>query len=153
MEVTHLRIGNWVNYQDDSDGKRYDLQFSIGHFMGIFEGNYGLPEPIELNKDWLVKFTKHQKKFEQRGNGADYQPQHYISYEGFDYHLTDSLFIRDVVFRWPDVDAVIQEQHEGFSVFCNNEYIRNIEHVHKMQNICFELTNEELEIVPVHNSN
>ena len=56
IKVEELRIGNWVVYQDDFDRQRYEMQFSLGHFMGIFEKNYGPPEPILMRKEWLDKY-------------------------------------------------------------------------------------------------
>tara|TARA_R100000951_G_C2648656_1_gene183550 strand:+ start:2859 stop:3218 length:360 start_codon:yes stop_codon:yes gene_type:complete len=56
MKASDLRIGNLVKYHDDGDKVWYDVEFNIGHFSGIMDKNYGLPDPIELTEEWLLKF-------------------------------------------------------------------------------------------------
>ena len=125
MNATELRIGNWVIYQDDVNKVRYEMEFNIGHFMGIFEGNYGPPEPIPLTEKWLKKFD-------------------FIKYKNdTPYYWATGVEAAKFMRLYYDVDT---EKGGGFSLKLPRKFFTKINHVHQLQNLYFALTGEELEI-------
>jgi len=127
MKASELRIGNWVIYQDEFDKIRYELKFSIGHFMGIFEKNYGPPEPIKLTEEWLVKF-------------------------GFVYFKKMALNIpihNYIINRKdPNNEMVLLIEMTGKFVLSGYDtaWTKPLLYVHELQNLYFALTGEELTI-------
>ena len=114
-------------------------------------GQVGLPfSAIPLTEEWLVKLSNRMLKYEQRGNGADWQPQDYISYEGYDYILSEYYFVRSNVWRWKDKDGIVREEDEGFTLYYGSpnchDSIKDFEYIHQLQNLYFSLTGEELTI-------
>jgi len=123
MKENELRIGNWVIYQDEVDKVRYELEFSIGHFMGIFEKNYGPPEPIPLTEEWLLKL----------GFEKDKEEKWEFSIPGMPYVWRKESPTADQPFTiWYRYDK------EELCISCEGKY------VHQLQNLYFALTGEEL---------
>lgn len=54
IKPEELRLGNWVKWPEEKEPN--EVQWEHGHWLGVFEKNYGYPEPIPLSPDWLERF-------------------------------------------------------------------------------------------------
>lgn len=94
MTITpnELRLGNWVKWPDEKEPN--EVQWSHGHWLGVFEKNYGYPEGIELTPEWLERFGYEKLSNYEEG----YMDEDYIWY--FMMTITDqkySLCIRSKI--------------------------------------------------------
>jgi len=116
MKNTELRIGNLLN-----------TSFGVSVLIGIYsdgvleleDGNENVlneVEPIPLTEEWLLKF-------------------------GFDEDMR--------LFEAPHLDKniTVAKDNDGNWEFCNDAWwLRDIKHVHQLQNLYFALTGNELTI-------
>ncbi len=127
MEINEkeLRIGNWVIYQDEFDGRSYELEFTIGHFMGIFEKNYGPPEPIPLTEEWIIKmgFKKLNNSMFRRGA---------LTLQWTTMHTGETLH-----------EKILSSQ-KAIRICLGGSFVCNVAYVHKMQNFFYAISGNEI---------
>jgi hypothetical protein len=117
MEAKELRIGNYV-YLPINDNEQFQVEQS--DFCSDNIADYSVVEfckPIPLTEEWLLKFGATKTPYEDDSN---------------DYYCV----IRH------DYFSVFHE--EGFAYLDICEVIIKLEYVHKLQNIWYALTGEEL---------
>jgi hypothetical protein len=128
MEAKELRIGNYVNYvnqkvnvlQISVEGRnKWDVE--LGYFEDSigFERLFNEIQPIPLTEEWLLKFGATKTPYEDDSN---------------DYYC---------VIRHDNFNVF---HEEGFAYLDICEVIIKLEYVHKLQNIWYALTGEELTI-------
>jgi len=148
MKATELRIGNYVK---EYSGKIF--KFELQDFCNIKNSNLDADEyclPIPLTEELLLKCGFDEKHFVQwNGNGADYQPKDvYTQQKDF---TTNNFIVRYETFT-----ANGEQSTEMFCGLIGDWYekitfdslpIYQLKHLHQLQNIFFELTNQELKII------
>ena len=128
MEAKELRIGNYVVYNSEvvkvnNVGRVYLSHKKEYVSHKILIKNY---LPIPLTEEWFVKFL-----FE-KDNNNDY------FFKGF--HLED----RNIDTFLP-VEKIL-ELKDNFGCWYVGAYLRELKHVHQLQNLYFALTSKELTI-------
>lgn len=135
MKAKELRIGNLVfnkerNCVDTINGIFIEYGLTDDECVLIQGDNlldYGIDhiQPIQLTEEWLVKF------------GFEYDDEEHIYYKPmFDYGGD----------QCEDFKLSLISNDEHYLAVDNKETYEAIEHVHKLQNLYFALTGEELEI-------
>lgn len=125
INIRELRIGNLVNIQGNFK-KVTGIDYFKEEYLIISDGYYQLYmcKPIPLTEEILLKCgfeESYNSKYRQRFDHKKYL------HIGFDFSKTPA-----------------DKAEEGFRWF--GHYIRTIKHLHQIQNIFFEHTNEELNI-------
>ena len=138
MKATELRIGNYVNYQDEltkvislREGDKFNenIGLKILPTLGFFSEEE--IKPIPLTEEWLLKFG-----FKRNGNDDEY----------FYYTKDNFTMLKD--YGSQGIAIPTKENKKGYvHLYCgyyDNEI--DFKHVHQLQNIYFALTGEELKI-------
>lgn len=124
MNAKELRIGNWVEWEDDSHGQFQVQEITIDKELGEDFINGGLSVdilPIHLELEWIDKF-------------------------GFEwYHDNPRLEFFYVLKTGYYPFYIYRERDLTFFYNCNPQNVK-LEYVHQLQNLYFALTGEELEI-------
>lgn len=140
MSPNELRAGNWIVIKPDAPFvQNYRMildENGICNFSEYCDG-------ILLDDLILFKCTKERRDFIQHGNGADYQPE-YPKTVGYDYIISDDIKICWHSFHWLDADLKVQIDEPQYAVYFNDNFIRNVEFIHTLQNLVYFLTDEEL---------
>ena len=121
MKSTELRVGNWVNNNEE------DYQITSATIVHLERGD-STAQPIPLTEDWLIWFG-----FEKRESSTC--DSWYI---GTNEITHDWLF--DIV--WLHRPELINAPN--FPFYRNGRHL--IQYVHQLQNLYFALTGEELTI-------
>jgi hypothetical protein len=129
MEAKELRIGNYVNDHLSRVQKVSETR-SDAYICYLSNGNklkYKLntTTPIPLTEDWLLKFGFEKGKDEYNFNGFDLEDRN-----------TDQFL---------SVDKIIKLKN-NFGCWYVGTYLRELKHVHQLQNLYFALTGEELNL-------
>ena len=122
MEAKELMVGNYYEWTEDEEEKDAFLQVDDFYSLLAIEENFQYFKPIPLNEEWLVKF------------GA-------AKIDG-DFTLTNDLFKGGYFMFVFTGDQVIYYQPESR----DRVVLKNIKHVHSLQNLYFTLTQTELKI-------
>ena len=122
VNANELRIGNWLEYH--LYGEKCVQQIDQFDFEFISEGILRCANPIQLSKDWLIKF-------------------------GF---LKIADLNNSYVFPSQEFGYTIIGNDKGgwFMMFFNTI---KIEYVHQIQNIYFAITGQELTLNQLNNAN
>lgn len=128
MDAKELRIGNWLNIVDPSFGK-IETSISADVICDIekMQAN-GKPipyAPIPLTEEWLLKFG-----FYENNGVFTLSRKHELGHEFGDFHVSTYDSTQMKVWRG--------ERYVGIIGSCG--------FVHKLQNLYFALTGQELEI-------
>jgi hypothetical protein len=119
MNAQELRIGNYV--RNDLSGVEFAV--SVDEIRRIYlNHDGGIIEPIKLTVDWLLKF-------------------------GFKFSAKELGFVKDVKMSHSTNKLIIFPPN-NFKLKHNQTSVRfkRIMYVHKLQNLYFELTGQELTI-------
>lgn len=123
IKPQELRIGNWVKWPNEKEPN--EVEWAHGHWLGVFNKNYPLPEPIPLTEEWLKKFG-----FEE--------PESVYNF----YHKTaTSSKGKHLVFN------LARCENGSYGICSYVDLHEEIWFVHQLQNVHFALTGEELKIV------
>lgn len=123
MNAGELRIGNWISHQGIEfevlglDMEYVLLKSNINKFHS-FEVKHKLIKPIPITEEWLIKFGFVQ---------ASEFKQHYLlecEFGELEYAFFDA----------------------SNSLWIDGVWIKNINYVHQLQNIHFDLTQTQLQI-------
>jgi hypothetical protein len=139
MEAKELRIGNWIiDYEAEPEETIYYQVEEIQRLSNNKALNQTLGvtyrkgscwtcdiEPIPLTEEWLLKFGFEKGEDEYNFNGFDLENRN-----------TD-LFL--------SVDKIIKLK-DNFGCWYFGAYLRELKHVHQLQNLYFALTNRELKL-------
>tara|TARA_R110000868_G_scaffold171056_2_gene406545 strand:+ start:350 stop:718 length:369 start_codon:yes stop_codon:yes gene_type:complete len=122
MKATELRIGNYYQYAGNN-GIIYTQVKEIKHnqfgLLGDFDGtNYEICKPIQLTKEWLIKF------------GFD------NTYNDLNWYIKGNYCFSFL----KELDLIV------FKIKFQTVGICTIKYVHEVQNIYFALTGEELSL-------
>lgn len=140
MKPNELRAGNWVVTKPDAlFTQNYRQQINEHAIANFSEDFLGIP----IDDLILFKCIKERKDFIQHGNGADWQPE-YPRTIGYDYTISDEIKICWHSFHWLDDKGNIQIDQPQYALYFNDNFIHNVKFVHKLQNLIYELTDEEL---------
>ena len=125
MDVKELRIGNYINDNDNWDWENGvdlpDLIICVDSHLLIYQGNNF--QPIPLTEDWLLKL-----KFEEK----DRRKNRFINRADFELEFQGDKVAYCV---WGGEDAPHLTQFFG-----------HCKYVHQLQNLYFALTGKELTI-------
>lgn len=140
MKANELRAGNWVVTKPDAlftqNYRQRVNEHAIANFSDDFLG-------ILLDDLILSKCTRERIDFIQYGNGACWNSE-YPKTVGYDYIINDQIKIQWHSFHWLDAEGDIQIDQPQYALYFGGNFIRNVEFVHKLQNLVYELTDEEL---------
>lgn len=75
IKPEELRIGNWVTWPEEKQPN--EVEWSHGHWLGVFEKNYPFPEGIPLTEEWLIKFGF--KKIEESPFTEDIELKYWVN--------------------------------------------------------------------------
>lgn len=116
IQPNELRIGNWVKWPNEKEPN--EVTWAHGHWLGVFEKNYSLPEPIPLTEDWLIRF----------GFIGD----------------VNSGFGKDAI----ELNYITTDEHFEFEYKTSSKawMLVPIKYVHQLQNLYYTLAGEELTI-------
>jgi len=128
MKATELRIGNMVKKYFTEYGYSKICEIDITDFSDILN-NVIKVEPIPLSEDWLLKFGLKITDNDYEG-GYDF-----TEYKG---RLWENIILQteDIFYYFIHIDQDSFYSHT----------IIEIKYVHQLQNLYFDLTNEELTI-------
>ena len=129
MEAKELRIGNYVNFEFHKDcGGVKGVEVFISDLEIILHNSSKSKyyTPIPLTEEWLVKFGF------KKDDEDDY------CFKGF--HVED----RNLNLSLP-IDKMLRLK-DGFGCWSVGGYLRDVKHVHQLQNLYFALTNKELKL-------
>jgi hypothetical protein len=121
MQAEELRINNMVSIIGQPSGERFNYSLSSGQSIDMIfvKRNNHYPKPIPLTEEWLVKFG-----FEYEG-GMGFKSPHNTS----NWHFSiRNGFIPSI---WVS-GTILSDGYKG------------CKYVHQLQNLYFELTQEEL---------
>jgi hypothetical protein len=125
MEAKELRIGNIICYKNKAT-----VTLDLSDFNEICQNEEFLDfiSPVALTEDWLLKFG-----FEKNINKDQI--------DGIEMHfqIDDKTYF-----------SSCGKLGGGLVVLClcrGNYFANNLEYVHQLQNLCFALSGEELELV------
>ena len=116
MKANELRIGNWVNNNEE------DYQITSATILQLERGD-STAKPIPLTEEWLIKFG-----FKKDDTGVDVFDQDY-----FEWYQKE----------FPIIGMLSQSNDKSY-IFDENTDTLKIYYVHQLQNLYFALTNEEL---------
>jgi hypothetical protein len=128
MKIEELRIGNLVSYQ----GKY--LVLTVQDFLFFFEKDI-CPEPVDLTDELLLKtgFVNLDTRYHEYGKS---------------FNLWFCRYIKIVVFEKNKVfylkTGVEPPNDIGEDYGYPKSFVKPIKHVHKLQNLYFDLTDEML---------
>ena len=118
MKANELRIGNLILFYKDVIEINYINKTHIGYGKGNFAPiSFNNFEPIPLTEEWLIKLGFEKKQ-----------------------RLYVLSFLR------VEINKYINGKWEYTLLFNDIKKIKEIKYVHKLQNLYFELTGEELTI-------
>ena len=151
MEVKELRIGSIVTHDDYSDEyfivKSIDKTTEGGYIISTIGGKNGtwinsleLVGPIQITKEWLLKFGFEEKNDCFMEKNVPIKSGNTIftlthNYYDINHNYEDEIHCSLEVGEWT-------HNSEPESIFS----IPYIKHVHQLQNLYFALTGEELTI-------
>ena len=121
MKANELRIGNWVNVTDKDYQVTQILERGVN--CGHIGAMYDLVKPIPLTDEWLLKFG-YTNTNEEYLTGTLWR-------KGDDVHLPILIDKRGVV---------------GILIYGSFKYLEAGISVHRLQNLYFAITGEELTI-------
>lgn len=130
IQANELRIGNYYMYAGN-DGIVYakvnTIQYNQFGLLSDCDGvNFGICAPIPITEEWLLKFGFKKDEFILKFSVGLFWCIN---------NCDDSFYI--------DFD----EDFRGFYIGLNGYgYLKNINHIHELQNLYFALTNKELNI-------
>lgn len=120
MKSSELRIGNWVDFDGESDKiTAYQL------YVNFMDDDCGI-EPIPITEEWLVKFG-----FEKWHDGSCYIKK---------YSNQGEL----LVFNHTTPVAAANDIKPGEYYYIFHRTVHVIKYVHQLQNLYFALTGTEL---------
>ena len=129
IQAKELRIGNLINFHKIENGIQSISKCSIIQIINTPEYYSYIP----LTEDWLIKFGFEKFKFE-----VNEKPQR-TSYILFSKEMSDKSWLTIANSEMPISFPMIKDEHQK-----SNYILRNISHVHELQNLYFVLTNKEL---------
>lgn len=120
IKATELRIGNYVNYFSGTLARQIDNYTVSASDICCLTGSVAHAEGIPLTEEWLLKFGFVKRKM----YGYD---QHFA----YHHHKLHS--------------SITALYNSDFSI-CLDNVARGVVYVHRLQNLYFALTGEELTI-------
>lgn len=126
IKQNELRLGNWAKWPNEKEPN--EVQWEMGHWLGVSEGNYQMPEPIPLTEDWLLR--------------AGFEKS-----ETYDFGCS----LKVPLYKKFDFSIMLSEKKYYYTIKVwdggcgqENEPIKEIEFLHQLQNLFYCLSGEEL---------
>jgi hypothetical protein len=134
IKPEHLRINNWVNYES----KPYQIEAISETYpfirsevlMGVGVVHYGNIEGIHLTEDILIKAG-----FEIDNNFGNWHLKDYVIYTKKINNYLCNLGVKNDKVYW-----YFASDDDYYS------WVQELPFVHKLQNLCYEIMNQELTI-------
>lgn len=131
MKPNELRVGNWVNNNEE------DYQITSATIAQLERGD-STAVPILLTEEWLLRFGLKKEEKSPSQNHGNYFSINIMDYK---YSFAYADFRKDWGFYHSYTDAPKDEDNNRFDfISCGIKY------VHQLQNLFYALSGNELEI-------